>query len=228
VRRAQSPGRARSAPACRCGSSRRWDSTGRRNILMVEVLLGRPAGWMTELTGRGPMSSPGAPSHRRGIEREFRKEITKGLLPEEAAHAVGAWQAVGSKWFRHGGGMSPFDLKAFSGRHQTFAERKEIPLLKAQETRVREIARRSVARPRRSAENCAATPPLAEGSSRSGGSQASVRGCYDRFTSRVAWRRHDHRCVARRQGRRRLPRRPWRVTCRRRAVLGPDRAHRPR
>jgi hypothetical protein len=28
------------------------DSTGRRNILIVEVFMGRPAGWMKELTGR--------------------------------------------------------------------------------------------------------------------------------------------------------------------------------
>ncbi|MFZ2014138.1 MAG: IS30 family transposase [Nocardioides sp.] len=96
---------------------------------------------MTELTGRSPMRSPGAPSHRREVEREFWREIAKGLLPEEAAHAVGASQAVGSRWFRHGGGMSPFDLKAFSGRYLTFAEREEIALLRAQGAGVREIAR---------------------------------------------------------------------------------------
>lgn len=38
--------------------------------------------------------------------------------------------------------MSPFDPKAFSGRYLTFAEREEIALLKAQESGVREIARR--------------------------------------------------------------------------------------
>jgi hypothetical protein len=38
---------------------------------MVEVLMGRPAGWTKELTGRSLMKSPGAPSHRREIEREF-------------------------------------------------------------------------------------------------------------------------------------------------------------
>ncbi len=43
----------------------RAESTGRRNTSTVEVLMGRPAGWMTELTGRSPMKSPGAPSHRR-------------------------------------------------------------------------------------------------------------------------------------------------------------------
>ncbi len=103
--------------------------------------MGRPAGWMTTLTGRSPMRSPGAPSHRREVERLFWREIAKGLLPEEAAHVVGASQAVGSRWFRHGGGMSPFDLKAFSGRYLTFQEREEIALLKAQGRGVREIAR---------------------------------------------------------------------------------------
>ena len=103
--------------------------------------MGRPAGWMTQLTGRGPMRSPGAPSHRREVERGFWREIAKGLLAEEAAEVVGASQAVGAQWFRHGGGMSPFDLKAFSGRYLTFAEREEIALLKAQGAGVRAIAR---------------------------------------------------------------------------------------
>lgn len=103
--------------------------------------MGRPAGWMTVLTGRAPMRSPGAPSHRREVERLFWREIAKGLLPEEAAHVAGASQAVGGRWFRHGGGMSPFDLKAFSGRYLTFREREEIALLRAQGHGVRAIAR---------------------------------------------------------------------------------------
>jgi putative transposase len=52
-------------------------------------VMGRPAGWMKELTGRSPMKSPGAPSLRREVEREFWREIAKGLLSEEAAAAVG-------------------------------------------------------------------------------------------------------------------------------------------
>jgi len=103
--------------------------------------MGRPAGCMKELAGRAPMRSPGAPSHRREVEREFGKEIAKGLFPEEAATVVGASQAVGSRWFRHGGGMSPFDLKAFSGRYLSFREREETALLRAQGAGVRAIAR---------------------------------------------------------------------------------------
>jgi IS30 family transposase len=87
------------------------------------------------------MKSPGAPAHRREVEREFWKEIAKGLLAEEAARAVGVSQAVGARWFRHGGGMSPFDLKAFSGRYLSFREREEIAVLKAQGAGVRQIAR---------------------------------------------------------------------------------------
>ncbi len=102
---------------------------------------GKASGLDDDVDGAVADEVAGAPSHRREVERLFWREIAKGLLPEEAAHAVGASQAVGSRWFRHGGGMSPFDLKAFSGRYLTFQEREEIALLKAQGRGVREIAR---------------------------------------------------------------------------------------
>src|SRR5215210_6936151 len=112
---------------------RNWaDSTGRRNALISEVLMGRPAGWMTELTGRSPMKSPGAPSLRRDVERLFWCEIAKGRSSEGAALAVGASQAAGSRWFRERGGMATFMLKPLSGRYLSFEEREEIALLKAQ------------------------------------------------------------------------------------------------
>ena len=104
--------------------------------------MGRPAGWMTELTGRSPMKSPGAPSWRCELEREFWREIRKGRLPREAAAAVGVSQAVGSRWFRHGGGMPSVELTPLSGRYLSFAEREEIALLLAQGAGVREVARR--------------------------------------------------------------------------------------
>jgi IS30 family transposase len=96
---------------------------------------------MTELTGRAPMKSPGHPSLRREVERAFWREIAKGLLPREAAFAVGVSQAAGSRWFRHGGGMPTVDLAQLSGRYLSFAEREEIAILKAQGAGVREIAR---------------------------------------------------------------------------------------
>lgn len=83
----------------------------------------------------------GAPCHRREVEREFWCEIATGLLPAEAADAVGASQAVGSRWFRHGGGMPPMDRAQLAGRYLSFAERAEIALLRARGFRVRQIAR---------------------------------------------------------------------------------------
>ena len=114
------------------------DSIGGRNILMLEVLMGRPAGWMQELTGRSPMKSPGAPAHRREVEREFWRVIATGVTSEQAAAAVEVSQAVGSRWFRHGGGMAPMDLAPLSGL--CFAEREEIAILRAQGVGVRSTA----------------------------------------------------------------------------------------
>jgi IS30 family transposase len=109
---------------------------------MVEVLMGRPAGWMRELTGRAPMKSPGKPSLRRDVERLFWREIRKGLTSEEAAVVVGASQAAGSRWFRERGGMPTFLLVPVTGRYLSFEEREEIALLHVRGAGVREIARR--------------------------------------------------------------------------------------
>jgi IS30 family transposase len=104
--------------------------------------MGRPAGWMTELTGRAPMKSPGKPSLGRDVERLFWQEIAKGLSSEQAAVAVGASPAAGIRWFRERGGMATFMLRPLLGRYLSFEEREEIVLLKAQGSGVREIARR--------------------------------------------------------------------------------------
>jgi len=105
--------------------------------------MGRPAAeWMTALTGRSPMKSPGAPSHRREVEREFWREIGRGLTSERAAIAVGASQAVGSRWFRQRGGMPSIDLAPLCGRYLSFQEREEIAILKGQGAGIRQIARR--------------------------------------------------------------------------------------
>jgi transposase-like protein len=107
----------------------------------MEVSVGRPAGWMKALTGRSPMKSPGAPSHRREVERLFWDEIALGLTSEDAAAAVGVSSAAGTRWFRQRGGMSPFGPAGLTGRYLSFAEREEIALLNAQGTGVRRIAR---------------------------------------------------------------------------------------
>lgn len=118
----------------------RADSTGRHNTSTSEVLMGRPAGWMKELTGRSLMKSPGAPSLRREVERTFWVEIATGITTEAAAARVGVSSAVGTRWFRHRGGM-PIDLSPATGRYLSFREREEIVLFRAQGQGVRSIAR---------------------------------------------------------------------------------------
>lgn len=91
---------------------------------------------------RPKLRSPGHPKFQRHIEAAFWAEIAKGALPEEASGVAGVAQAVGGRWFRHAGGMPPFDInKQPSGRYLCFAEREEIALLRAQKKGVREIAR---------------------------------------------------------------------------------------
>lgn len=104
--------------------------------------MGRSAGWMKQLTGRGPMRSPGAPSLRREVERQFWVEIATGITSEKAAEAVGVSQAGGSRWFRHRGGMPLFMSKPVSDRYLSLAKREEIGQLRAQDLGIREIARR--------------------------------------------------------------------------------------
>src|ERR671924_2422366 len=98
--------------------------------------MGRPPGWTTAATGRPPMRSPGRPPVRREIERRFWTKIAEGSSSEDAALACGVSAPVGSRWFRHGGGMSPFRLVPASGRYLSFAEREELALLHAQQAGV--------------------------------------------------------------------------------------------
>jgi hypothetical protein len=81
---------------------------------------------MKQLTGRDTMRSPGAASHRREIERQFWVQIATGITSEKAAEAAGVSQAVGSRWFRHRGGMPLFMSKPVSDKYLSFAEREEI------------------------------------------------------------------------------------------------------
>ena len=106
------------------------------------VFMGRPAGWMQKLTGRGAMRSPGAPSLRCKIERRFWEQVATGITSEKASEAVGVSPVVGARWFRHRGGMPLFMSRPISGRYLSFAQREEIGLLWAQDIGVREIARR--------------------------------------------------------------------------------------
>ncbi|WP_455570305.1 IS30 family transposase [Williamsia muralis] len=87
------------------------------------------------------MRSPGRPEPSRTVQREFWRSIATGATTVEASLAVGVSWPVGSRWFRHAGGMTPLSLDEPSGRYLSFAEREDIALLRAQHCGVREIAR---------------------------------------------------------------------------------------
>jgi IS30 family transposase len=92
---------------------------------------------------RGPMRSPGRPpGWRREHRQRFWEAIARGVSSEEAAAVAGVASAVGTRWFREGGGMPTISPAPLSGRYLSFAEREEIAILRAQCCGVREIARR--------------------------------------------------------------------------------------
>ena len=89
------------------------------------------------------MRSPGRPpGWRREHRQGFWVAIAGGATSEDAAAAVGLSSAVGTRWFREGGGMRTVSRCLLSGRYLSFAEREEIAILRAQGHGVREIARR--------------------------------------------------------------------------------------
>lgn len=104
--------------------------------------MGRPPEWTAALTGRAVMKSPGRPPVRRDLERAFWAQIAFGLTSEDAALACGVSGPVGSRWFRHAGGMPPIDLAPPTGRYLTFTEREEIALLRATGMGIRDVADR--------------------------------------------------------------------------------------
>jgi IS30 family transposase len=88
------------------------------------------------------MRSPGRPPvGRREHRQRFWAAIARGLPSEDAGVAAGVSPAVGSRWFREGGGMPTVSRAPLSGRYLSFAEREEIAILRAQEVGVRETAR---------------------------------------------------------------------------------------
>ena len=92
--------------------------------------------------GRCPMRSPGRPPvGRRGHRQRFWDAIARGLTSEDAGIFAGVSPAVGTRWFREGGGMPSISLAPLSGRYLSFAEREEIAILHARGFGVREIAR---------------------------------------------------------------------------------------
>lgn len=97
---------------------------------------------MADRALRPAMRSPGRPIPARHVEREFWRLIAAGKSTEEAAVGVGVSVPVGSRWFRHAGGMTPLPLAEPSGRYLSFAEREELALLRAQGLGVRACARK--------------------------------------------------------------------------------------
>jgi IS30 family transposase len=92
---------------------------------------------------RGQMWSPGRPSTARREDRIcFWKAIARGVSSEDAAIEARVSPAVGTRWFRQAGGMSPISLAPLSGRYLSFAEREEIAIGHAQHAGVRAIAGR--------------------------------------------------------------------------------------
>lgn len=102
--------------------------------------MGRPPGWSAALAGRAVMLSPGRPTVRRDLERAFWVQIARGLTSEDAAVACGVSGPVGSRWFRHAGGMPPIELALVSGRYLSFSEREDIAVMRAQGIGRRQIA----------------------------------------------------------------------------------------
>ena len=97
--------------------------------------------WRADRALRPPMRSPGRPEPSRAVQRQFWRLIATGVTSAEAAVRVGVSVPVGSRWFRHAGGMPPICLAEPTGRYLSFEEREEIAILRARGRGVREIAR---------------------------------------------------------------------------------------
>src|SRR5207247_9683537 len=99
-----------------------------------------------ERAARAMGSESWSPGRRSVARREGRvrlwRSIAAGVSSTDAAAVAGVSPAVGSRWFRDGGGMPPISLVSLSGRYLSFAEREEIAILHAQRVGVRESARR--------------------------------------------------------------------------------------
>ncbi len=92
---------------------------------------------------RPKMRSPGRPpGWRREHVQVFWQAISLGPTSERSAKEAGLSPAVGTRWFREGGEMSPINPAPLSGRYLSFSEREDIAILHAQSHPVRDSARR--------------------------------------------------------------------------------------
>ena len=89
--------------------------------------MGRPRAWASAATGRPAMLSPGRPPAARREQRQrFWQAVADGFSSEDAGVVAGVSPAVGTRWFREGGGMRSVSHEPLSGRYLSFAEREEL------------------------------------------------------------------------------------------------------
>ncbi len=73
---------------------------------------------------RGQMPSPGRPSVAWREDRvRFWQALARGLSSVDAAVVTGTSSAVGTRWFRHAGGVNPCLAPTASSRYLSFSER---------------------------------------------------------------------------------------------------------
>lgn len=116
-------------------------ATGDWSRKTSDVPAGMRRQWRADRALRPAMRSPGRPDPSRVVQRQFWRTIATGLTTAEASLAVGVSVPVGTRWFRHAGGMAPINMAEPSGRYLSFEEREQIAILRAKKTGVRQIAR---------------------------------------------------------------------------------------
>ena len=97
----------------------RWDAAKQTR----QAPVGARRQWAADRALRPSMRSPGRPEPSRAVQRDFWRRIASGATTADAAEAVGVSWPVGSRWFRHAGGMPPISLDEPTGRYLSFTER---------------------------------------------------------------------------------------------------------
>ena len=96
---------------------------GRGGKQIPEAPSGARRQWAADRALRPPMRSTVRPDPSRAMQRDFWRRIVSGVTTVQAAEAVGVSWPVGSRWFRHAGGMPPISLAEPTGRCLSFTER---------------------------------------------------------------------------------------------------------
>ena len=78
--------------------------------------------WRADRALRPAMRSPGRPDPSRVVQRQFWRTIATGVTTAEASLAIGVSVPVGTRWFRHAGGMPPISLAEPTDRYLSFEE----------------------------------------------------------------------------------------------------------